>query len=457
MEHGGIDVTLNTLWLIRGPRRCGKCVGLRERDEGCLELAQVFPAATQRIAQTRAQLGWQREVPDLLLQARQALGVRLLGRIDLHESCQAPQRQRQIIFLFAELGVGGDSLRHITLVLMQLPEIEQRWRVGGFQAQRMDQLLSCQFWISQILGVDHCPIEMHLLSAGDTKRKRSLVSDKRLFDRAFASQQPSVLVPDIGLSRMAAQQCTVRVKGLDAPSCIRLSAGLRKQRDQGLAHPLSLSSAALAGKGHEHAPGVERAATAGLHLRERIPAGGLRLLDSLAGTYMRIVRSTLLVLLALMSASISWADTAPAADAPEQTNTEHSESQQIIAETELSLSMARDGQYGRISKRDLQRLEAAQARVVALLAGVASPTQLVASDKQALERAQVEINSILRHDDDNRRVCKRVAATGTRLGAMECMTVAERRQRARSNRDAVQDMQRGVVCLSGEGKWCSQP
>ncbi len=172
---------------------------------------------------------------------------------------------------------------------------------------------------------------------------------------------------------------------------------------------------------------------------------------------MRFARLPLLVLLLLISASVAWADTAPGPDAPERTNVEHSEAQQIIAETELSLSMARDGQYGRISKKDLERLEAAQARVAALLVSVASPTELVASDKQALDQAQAEINSILRHDDDNRRVCKRVAATGTRLGAMECMTVAERRQRARSNRDAVQDMQRGVVCLSGEGKWCSQP
>lgn len=126
----------------------------------------------------------------------------------------------------------------------------------------------------------------------------------------------------------------------------------------------------------------------------------------------------------------------------------------IVEEAELTMEMARDGQYGRIKPKDMERLESAHARIVELLEPVDSPDELQPEQRQSLEQAQSIASDILKAGDPNRRICKRVAATGTRLGAMECLTLAQRRDRARSSRYMVEDAQRGF-CISGEGNSCT--
>lgn len=151
----------------------------------------------------------------------------------------------------------------------------------------------------------------------------------------------------------------------------------------------------------------------------------------------------------LGSASLAFAEAPKAVDS----NAVRSQAQTLIDEADLSVSMARDGQYGRIKKDLMQQLEAANARIAELLGSVDSSSELGAGEQQQLARAQAEISRILRPEEGDRRVCQRIAATGTRLGAMECMTVAERRQRARATRDMVVDMQRGS-CIPGETSRC---
>lgn len=159
---------------------------------------------------------------------------------------------------------------------------------------------------------------------------------------------------------------------------------------------------------------------------------------------------------ALISIILSAALLAPAwtlaqTAQPESATAEpQTRSELIIEETTLSMEMARDGQFGRIKSRDMEKLEAAYARMVELLSGVDEPTDLPSTQRQSLALAQSEITAILNPDDENRKICKRVASTGTRLGALECLSLAERRQRARASRSMANESQRGF-CVPGSG------
>lgn len=132
---------------------------------------------------------------------------------------------------------------------------------------------------------------------------------------------------------------------------------------------------------------------------------------------------------------------------------EPSEAEARIEELELSMTLARDGQLGQIKSREMQKLENAYAFMLELLGQVDSISQLSPQQRQSLELAQSQFDDIVRADDEDRRICKRVASTGTRLGALECLTVAQRRARARASRNMVDSAQRGY-CVPGEGTPC---
>lgn len=127
---------------------------------------------------------------------------------------------------------------------------------------------------------------------------------------------------------------------------------------------------------------------------------------------------------------------------------------EILDEADLSLQLARRGEYGPINRRDLRELEAAHADLHRLLEGHDAPEELENDDRIALFNAQHKITAIVGSDDKNRKICKRVAVTGSRVAAMECLTVAERESRARASRTMVGDAQRGF-CLSGEASRCT--
>ena len=108
----------------------------------------------------------------------------------------------------------------------------------------------------------------------------------------------------------------------------------------------------------------------------------------------------------------------------------------FLEELEHTVAMAMDGDYGRIKGADVDRMLAAQKTIKSLLAGHDNARHLQPDERIALYNAQEAIKAIVRNDEKNRKVCKRVAGTGTRLAKAECMTVAEREARAKAVRES---------------------
>lgn len=172
---------------------------------------------------------------------------------------------------------------------------------------------------------------------------------------------------------------------------------------------------------------------------------GLMLLFSLGGV-------------AMASASESAAGNpaaAPAQQAPAVAAAEPAtEVEAVLEEVDLALEMAQEGEYGRVKRRDMEKLESAHAIVTRNLEGIERLDQLAASARADVDGARAEIAEVLQLNDPNRKICRRVAATGTRLGQMECLTLAQRQLRAKMARRNTTDLQRGF-CVPGEGSRCS--
>lgn len=127
--------------------------------------------------------------------------------------------------------------------------------------------------------------------------------------------------------------------------------------------------------------------------------------------------------------------------------------EETLRETDEALELAADGQYGPISDRDFLKLEEARATIASLVSTDARPARLDAAQQVILRNAQEQISAILRDDEKDRRVCKRIAITGTRLGKTECLSVAERETRAKAAKTATADAQRGF-CIGSEASRC---
>lgn len=119
-----------------------------------------------------------------------------------------------------------------------------------------------------------------------------------------------------------------------------------------------------------------------------------------------------------------------------------------VEEVGRALDMARRGDYGRIERDDLVRAEDAQQEIERLLAGREKASDLDTEDRVKLLNSQELITSILRSDEKNRKVCKLVATTGTRVGKSECMTVAQRERRALQASRDMREIQR-LNCRPG--------
>lgn len=156
---------------------------------------------------------------------------------------------------------------------------------------------------------------------------------------------------------------------------------------------------------------------------------------------------------AMFTNSLNAQELGPDTQQRVQEAAEASEAAAMIEEVELSMSLARDGQFGNIKSRDMEKLENAYAFIVETLGQVDSVSELNPQQSQSLELARSQFDGILRVDDEDRKVCKRVSTTGTRLGALECLTVAERRARAEASRLNVQALQRGQ-CNPSENRPC---
>ncbi len=116
------------------------------------------------------------------------------------------------------------------------------------------------------------------------------------------------------------------------------------------------------------------------------------------------------------------------------------------------LAGARAGDYGRINKRDLERVAKEQQSIEDLLGGRTGELKLTVDEQIQLANAQESINAIVLSDDKSRMVCKRIAAIGTRLTKTECLSVAERERRAEKARDVLKIAD--GYCVAGEGNGC---
>jgi hypothetical protein len=126
-----------------------------------------------------------------------------------------------------------------------------------------------------------------------------------------------------------------------------------------------------------------------------------------------------------------------------------------IGEIDRAIAMAKQGGYGKLPRGSEARLAAARKEIGDLLQGVSDPRDLQPDKRIALFNATQVIQTTLNQQDKSRVVCTRESKTGSRVGVTECLTVAEREERARITALQVKDQQR-MTCSTGETSACSR-
>jgi hypothetical protein len=115
-----------------------------------------------------------------------------------------------------------------------------------------------------------------------------------------------------------------------------------------------------------------------------------------------------------------------------------------MARIENTVTMANRGEYGKLRRGADARLRQARDRIAELLAGKTNTDELQGKERVALVDAEETIKSVIRNDDRDRIVCTLSAGTGSRLATKECMTIAQREERAKVARRLVQEQSRAV-------------
>ena len=120
----------------------------------------------------------------------------------------------------------------------------------------------------------------------------------------------------------------------------------------------------------------------------------------------------------------------------------------FLEEIDQRTQQAREGLYGSISAPDFKRLLDARDSIHRLLDGQRSALDLKPEERVELFNAQETFAAVIRNDDLDRKVCKRVQVAGSRMGKYECLTVREREERTRRAREST-DRQQRVICTKG--------
>ena len=131
------------------------------------------------------------------------------------------------------------------------------------------------------------------------------------------------------------------------------------------------------------------------------------------------------------------------------------DAQAFVDEIDETLAMARDGTYGAIKKGSMVQAETARNKIARLLEGHENAMELPPEERIELYNAQETIVAMVRNDDKNRMVCKKEIRLGSRMPTTECLTVAQREEKARGARDGTNDTMR-AVCYPGEGNPCAR-
>lgn len=107
-----------------------------------------------------------------------------------------------------------------------------------------------------------------------------------------------------------------------------------------------------------------------------------------------------------------------------------------------TVKLAKQGEYGKLSKHDRERIDVARSRILSILGDLKDDSSLTDDQRREVFNEQELIAGILRSDDDNRIVCTHEPQTGTRLpGPQECLTVGQRKARSAQARDATRAIQ----------------
>jgi hypothetical protein len=127
----------------------------------------------------------------------------------------------------------------------------------------------------------------------------------------------------------------------------------------------------------------------------------------------------------------------------------------FIFEIDDALDMARDGQYGRLTRGELTRITTARDTIARLLEGHDNAMELPPQERIELYNAQELITATINNDDKSRIVCLREARLGSRLSTTECLTVAEREIRRNAAYDSV-DKQQRQICIPSDTQSCER-
>lgn len=117
------------------------------------------------------------------------------------------------------------------------------------------------------------------------------------------------------------------------------------------------------------------------------------------------------------------------------------DAKEYMARINNTLELASKGEYGQLKRGSESKMRAARDRIAELLHGHATTTEVQGEDRVALVNAEEVIKSVIRNDDKDRIVCTHVAGTGSRLAKKECMSIAEREERARAARTLAKEQQ----------------
>jgi hypothetical protein len=168
----------------------------------------------------------------------------------------------------------------------------------------------------------------------------------------------------------------------------------------------------------------------------------------------------------LAIASVSFAGSAAAGSIDEQANSVSARADaqvekisadlaNYIGEIDRAIAMAKAGGYGKLERGSEARLRDARQTIGDLLKDVRDPRELPPDQRIALFNAHETIESVIKKQDKGRVVCTRERKTGSRVATTECLTVAEREERARISQSFARDSQR-LTCSPGETSTCSR-
>jgi hypothetical protein len=119
------------------------------------------------------------------------------------------------------------------------------------------------------------------------------------------------------------------------------------------------------------------------------------------------------------------------------------DAKEYLADIDHTLLMASKGEYGKLRRGADARMRAERERMANLLNGHASTDELTPAQQVALANSEEVFKSILHNEDKSRIVCTFGANTGSRIATKECMSVADREERARRAKLLVKDSQVG--------------